>query len=225
MRNKKEYEYQVSKVWPMIKVACRIVQHEPAILDDTARFKANLAVAVPELKDKTKCPGCDRNMKITVYEADLNDALLILAMAKEVRENLKKGLPFTEANKVHLPTLGASHSTIKRNTKCDYLGFVKQPDNWRGSGYWLLTRWAWKALRGEEVPRAVKYWEGQLLGRSDEVTTLNAMFQKHRDLIKLAIEKRKVIKADHRAIFEDYDPSEWNSYLDIPSQGRLMKVE
>ena len=219
---KAPHEHQANKVWPMIKVACRIVQNEPDIMEDEQRFKATLAVSLPALKDKTKCPGCDRSMKITVYEADLHDALLLLAMAREVRENIRKGIKFTEANKVHLPTLKATHATIKRNTKCDYLGLVKQPKNWRGTGYWLLTRWAWKALRGEQIPKAVKYWEGQLLGRSEAQTTLGEMFDKHKELVRLAIAKRKAIKADHRAQFEDYDPKEWIDFADIPTQGELI---
>ena len=215
-------EHQANKIWPMIKIACRIVQNEPAILDDEMRFKAMLAVSLPMLKDKTKCPGCDRSMKITIYEADLHDALLILAMARDVRENIRKGIKFTEANKVHIPTLHATQATLKRQTKCDYLGLIKQPDNWRGSGYWLLTRWAWKALRGEEIPKATKYWEGHLLGRSEAKTTLSAMFNRHKDLVQLAIAKKRAIKADYRSKFEDYDPSEWTDFVDIPTQGDML---
>lgn len=219
---KQPIEHQANKIWPIIKVACRIVQNEPAILDDEPRFKAMLAVSLPMLKDKTKCPGCDRSMKITIYEADLHDALLILAMARDVRENIRKGIKFTEANKVHIPTLSATQATLKRQTKCDYLGLIKQPDNWRGSGYWLLTRWAWKALRGEEIPKATKYWEGHLLGRSEAKTTLSAMFKRHKNLVQLAIAKKRAIKADYRSKFEDYDPSEWTDFVDIPTQGDML---
>ena len=219
---KQQPEYQANKIWPIIQLACRIVQNEPAILDDMPRFKSTLAVSVPQLRDKSKCVGCERSMKITVYEADLHDALLLLAMAKAVKENIRRGVKFTEANKVHLPTLNATNATIKRNTKCDYLGLVKQPKNWRGTGYWLLTRWAWKALRGEEIPKAVKYWEGQLLGRSEAKTTLSAMFNRHKELVQLAQAKKKAIKADYRAKFEDYDPSEWTDFVDIPTQGELI---
>lgn len=222
MKNKQPCEHQANKVWPMIKVACRIVQNEPAILDDEMRFKAVLAVSLPALKDKTKCPGCDRSMKITVYEADLLDALLILAMAKEVKENIRKGAKFTESNKVHIPTLHTTQGILKRQTKCDYLGLIKQPEHWKGSGYWLLTRWAWKALRGEEIPKATKYWEGHLLERSEAKITLSEMFGRHRDIVQLQIAKRKAIKSDHRARFEDYDPKDWSDFQDMPTQGELV---
>lgn len=206
---KKTHEYQATKVRPLIQIVARMVKNNPELADDHDRLWANLIHAVPSLGDKAACGSCGRSMKITIYEADLHDALLLLAMARDVRESMQKGIPFTDANKVHLPTLKASHATIKRQTKCDYLGFVKQPDNWRGTGYWLLTGWAWKALRGEPIPAKVKYWEGNLLGRSIETTVLSTMFDKHRRLVELAITKRKIIKVDRRAEFNDYVPSDW----------------
>lgn len=219
---KKPPEHYASKIWPIIKIASRIVQNEPGILDDELRFKAAIAFQVPELRNKEKCTACDRSMKITVYEADLHDALLILAMARAVRENIAKGIRFTEANKVHIPTLHATNATLKRQTKCDYLGLIKQPPNWRGSGYWLLTRWAWKALRGEEIPKSVKYWEGNFLGRSEHLTTLPNMFERHRDLVRRAISKRRAVKTDYRSSFEDYDPKEWTDLAEMPTQGELL---
>ena len=203
-------EYQATKLRPIIQLVARLVQNHPDMADNTDYLWANLITSIPDLKDKSKCGACGRSMKVTIYEADLLDALLILAMAKEVRQNLKEdGISFTEANKVHIPTLGVSNATLKRQTKCDYLGLIKQPDNWRGSGYWLLTTWAWKALRGEEIPKAVKYWEGNLLGRSEATTTLTKMFKNHRDIVERAVAKKKAVKADYRVKFEDYDPSEW----------------
>lgn len=164
---------------------------------------------------RESCFNCSRSMKITEYTADLHDGLLLLAMARKVRDQLKTADSFTAANQVHLPTLGASHATIKRNTKCDYLGFVKQPENWRGTGMWLITRWGWKALRGEQVPARVKYWEGNLIGRSDEMVTLDQMFQKHANLVHSAIQKRKAVRTDHRASFEGYNPAEWSEFAGV----------
>lgn len=221
-RQKKEIENQANKVWPMIKIACRIVQNEPGILDDEKRFKAVLALSLPQLKDRSKCPGCDRSMKITVYEADLHDALLILAMGREVKKQMKAGLSFTEANKVHIPTLAATQATLKRQTKCDYLGLVKQNENWKGTGYWCLTRWAWKALRGDPIPRSAKYWEGNMIGRSELTTTLPQMFENHKHAVEMAILKKKAVRADYRAKFEGYDRTEWTDFTDVPEQKALL---
>lgn len=207
---KRKPEYQATKIRPIVQIVANIVKENPKIAEDMDYLWATLSVNIPGLNEKSKCTGCGRSMKITIYEADLHDALLILAMARVVRENIQKGINFTDANKVHIPTLQATNATIKRQTKCDYLGLIKQPENWRGTGYWLLTRWAWKALRGEPIPKATKYWEGNLLGRSVHTTTLSEMFEKHKDLVQMAIAKQKAVKADYRAHFEDYKQSDWN---------------
>jgi hypothetical protein len=210
-------EYQATKLRPLIQIVARLVQNHPEMADNTDYLWANLITAVPDLKDKSKCGACGRSMKISIYEADLLDALLILAMAKQVGRNLKEqAISFTEANKVHIPTLGETQGILKRQTKCDYLGLIKQPENWRGSGYWLLTTWALKAIRGDEIPKAVKYWEGNLLGRSQATTTLTKMFKNHRDIVERAIAMKKAVKADYRVKFDEYDPSEWTeSALDF----------
>lgn len=205
-----EQQYQASKIRPIVQIVAQLVKRNPALADDFNYLWTQVLVSIPDLGDKTKCGGCDRSMKVTVYEADVLDALLILAMAKQVREGIIKGLEFTEANKVHLPTLGTTQGILKRQTKCDYLCLIKQQPQWRGSGYWALTHWAWKALRGEEIPRAAKYWEGNLLGRSEETITLSQMFQNHADLVQKALQKRAEVKADHRAAFSDYKPSDWS---------------
>jgi len=197
-------------VKPVIEKVIEIVKENPNV--EYGYIHAYLTRAFPGYGKPEKCFNCNRSMKITVYEADLLDALLILAMGREIRMSMAKGVPFTEANKVHLPTLEATNATLKRNTKCDYLGLVKQPENWRGTGYWLLTGWGWKALRGDSIPANVKYWEGHLIERSQETTTLTEMFGKHRTLIENAIQKQKEIKVDHRAKFDEYNPSEWSEF-------------
>ena len=204
-------EYQATKILPIIKMTAYLINKNPdAGKPENFDFLLSSLIAnIPELKDKTKCSGCGRSMKVTIYEADLLDGLLVYAMAKQVKYNLSQGIPFTEANKVHIPTLGATQGILKRQTKCDYLGIIKQPENWRGSGHWLLTGWAWKLLRGEEIPEAVKYWEGNMLARSQRTTTMEKMFGKHRELISSQIAMRKAIKSDHRTVFEDYKPSDW----------------
>ncbi len=206
---KRKPEYYATKIRAIVQITARLVKNNPNLADDSDYLWATLAHNVEALQDKSCCGGCGRSMKVSIYEADLLDALLILAMAEQVQENLKEGLPFTEANKVHIPTLKTTQGILKRQTKCDYLGLVKQPDNWKGTGFWLLTGWAWKALRGEEIPKAVKYWEGNLLGRSERTTTLSEMFNNHRDIIESAIAKRKSIRSDYRSVISTYSPRDW----------------
>lgn len=213
-RKEKHVEFYGGRIKPLVEAVAKLVAEHPDLgrQENFGRLHASLASGIEGYGKPSVCFNCKRSMKITEYEADLHDALLILAMAKAVKENMKNGLLFTEANKIHLPTLQASNATIKRQTKCDYLGLVKQPDNWRGSGHWVLTGWAWKALRGDPIPKSAKYWEGHMIGRSEETITLSEMFKKHRDLVERAIAKRSAIKADHRAQFNDYDPGEWSKY-------------
>ena len=209
---KEPEEYYPTKVRPLVQMVARMVQKNPALADNPDVLWAHVQASAEEFRDPSKCEGCARSMKVSIYEADLLDALLILKMARKVREQMQKGVSFTEANKVHIPTLGASQGILKRQTKCDYLGLIKQNENWRYTGYWCLTTWAWKALRGAEIPKAVKYWEGHILGRSRAQTTLKQMFDTHRSQIEQAVNKRKSVKADYRAVYEDYDPNEWGGY-------------
>lgn len=212
MLKKKQTEYYGGRIKGIIEHVAKMVKNDPTLAEDFTRLHSILGIQADGYGKKENCFNCKRSMKITVYEADLLDALLVLSMAKAIRHEMTKGISFTEANKVHLPTLNASNATIKRNTKCDYLGLVKQPSHWRGTGYWLLTGLAWKALRGEEIPAKVKYWEGELIERSDAKTTLTAMFNKHRDLVEASIAKRNAIKVDHRCKFDGYTPSEWTEF-------------
>jgi len=228
-KSTKPVEYQQGKVRSIVEYVAKVVLNNESIARDVAAgdyglLHSTISYNVPGYGAKDACVGCGRSMKITVYEADLQDGLLIYAMARAVREEMRKGIPFTEANKVHIPTLVASHATLKRQTKCDYLGLVKQQENWRGSGYWCLTGWAWKLLRGDAIPESVKYWEGKMLGRSDKIITLSQIFQKHRDRIERAIQKRQEIAHDHRAEFADYSQSEWSEfggYIDEESSDKL----
>lgn len=211
MKKTKEIEYHGGYIKNLVETVAKMVKTNPALADNFDYLHATLVSNFEGYGKRDKCFNCKRSMKVTVYTADLLDALLILGMAQVVQQQAQQ-LPFTEANKVHLPTLQLTQGILKRSTKCDYLGLIKQPENWRGSGYWLLTGWAWKALRGDQIPKSAKYWEGNLIGRSEELTTLGEMFRTHRDIVERAIAKRKVIKTDHRAKFDEYSPSEWSSF-------------
>ena len=210
MKKTKPTEYYGGRIKNLVEMVVKTIQARPELVDNLPLLHACLTSNLEGYSKRDKCFNCKRSMKISVYTADLLDALLLLAMAKEVKKNLTKGIAFTEANKVHLPTLKTTNGITKRNTKCDYLGFLKQSENWRGSGYWLLTTWAWKALGGEKVPKSVKYWEGNLIGRSEELTTLSDMFRLHGDLVQSQIALRKAVRSDYRADFQDYNPGDWS---------------
>lgn len=214
-KSKKKEEYYGGRIKNLIETAVLAIKQYPEMLDNTDKLHALLKEKVEGYGKVEACFNCRRSMKVTGYTADLHDALLILAMAREVKKNMLRGMTFTEANMVHLPTLKVSNATLKRQTKCDYLGLVKQSDKWRGSGYWCLTAWAWKALRGEEIPRTANYWEGKLISRSVETTALATMFKTHLEAVQQAIAKRKAVRADYRADFQGYDASQWTEFAGL----------
>lgn len=211
MSKKQEVEYQKGKIWPIVKIALGLVRDNPELAKDEERLKSTLIANVPELQDRAHCANCGRGMKIQIYRADLHAALFLLAMARQVRENLHKGMTFTEANKVHVPSLPVTNAVSKHITHCDYLGFVKQAPELKGTGYWSITSWGWRALRGEAVPAYAKYWAGNMIGRAEtETVTLAGMFRVHKELVEKAIARRKEVRSDHRGAFADYNPAEWS---------------
>lgn len=218
MKKKKQHEHYGGKIRPLVEYVAKAVAKDPRLATDTALLHATLEAAVPGYRDKGRCYNCDGSMEIALYTAGVMEGLLILAMAREVRAAMKRleGAPgmaagevFTRANLVHVPTLAVSDATRHAVTRAAYLGLVHQPDKRRGSGYWLITHWGWKLLRGEPVPRAVKYWRGRLVARSSLTTTLSAMFKTHTDLVQRAVERRKAIRADYRADIARWDAREW----------------
>lgn len=220
-KQKKEIEYQQGKIWPMCKIAVGLVRDNPELMHDEKMLKAVLLENIPELKDRAHCANCGRGMKIQVYRADLHAALFLLAMGQSVSYNLTKGMDFTEANKVHVPTLNVTNAISKHITHCDYLGFVKQSELLRGTGYWSITSWGWAALRGDNVPAYAKYWAGKLIGRSEETITLAQMFKVHKNLVDRALAMRKRVRSDHRAEFATYNASDWTEIAGYVKQERI----
>lgn len=105
---------------------------------------AKLCLQFPSLKDPKNCANCGRRMVINVYQADLHTGLLLYKMAQEVREMMRKGKSFTEANLVHVPSLvhtrGATEATTKGVAIAQYLNYVHQPESKTRSGYYVITK-------------------------------------------------------------------------------------
>jgi len=214
MKKHKHVEYYGGRIKNLVETVVLAIRQYPEMLEDTTKLHALLKEKIEGYGMPETCFNCKRSMKVTGYTADLLDALLILAMARQVKKNLLT-MEFTDANMVHLPTLQVSNGVLKRQTKCDYLGLIKQADNWRGTGYWCLTSWAFKALRGESIPKTANYWEGKLISRSMETTTLTHMFQTHKDQVLQALAKRKAVRTDRRAEFQGYDPQQWAGFAGL----------
>lgn len=196
-------EYKVGQITGFIKFFAQRYN------EDENYLRACLISAFPSLKQKELCPNCQANMKIDLYSPDILDGLLLFAMAQAVRKNQESGMGFTEANMIHVPTLSTTDAIRHRTTRCSYLNFIKQPDKAKNSGNWVITSWGWKALRGEPVPKYVKYFRGKFMERGTETITLSQMFQTHVDKVKEAVARRKLVKSDYVDLIKGYSPTEW----------------
>lgn len=213
-------EYYGGRIKPLIESVAKLVARDPALADDPERLHSIIGSYGAQGNEKakgyhdpSKCFNCGRSMKIQVYTAAVGHAMLLLAMAKAVREEVRKGVEFTKANRVHIDRLPISTSIKKQQSQAGYLGLIHQVAEGKHSGYWLITAWGWKALRGEGIPRAVKYWDKKLVERSVHMTTLGEMMQTHTDKIRKQLAFGKKVKGmDHRSEIADYNPIEWAEY-------------
>lgn len=176
---------------------------------DEAEVKSRLVARYPQLTNKAQCPNCQAHMDIDEFKAGAGEAQLLIRMAQEVRKKTSAGVPFTEANKVHVPTLDAPDQIRHACTRAAYLNLIKQPEDMSNSGYWLITSWGWKALRGEAIPKSVQYFRKQLIARSSETTTLPEMLRTHIDKAKRAAARRREVETGIPELLEKYSPREW----------------
>lgn len=201
-------EYKKPEISVFIQTICS------AYKLDYAHVKATLTVNHPELFKKDECANCGASMEMTVYNADVFSALLLLKTATAVRHRLQQGIPFTEANMIHVPTLDTTDAIRHRTSICKYLNYLQQPKNKKNSGYWVITQWGWKALRGEKVPSEVKVFRGKMVERSDKLTTLSRLFQDYEERVEGALAKRKMVQDDYRSDVRDYKKTEWSQFSD-----------
>lgn len=102
-------EYFPTKVRPLVQMVARMVQNNPKVADNMDLLWAQIQASAEEFKDPSKCEGCGRSMKVSIYEADLLDALLILKMAQSVRNAMKEGKTFHRSKQ-------STHPDIRSNT-------------------------------------------------------------------------------------------------------------
>lgn len=219
-KSTRKTEYFGGRIRPLIESVARMVAKDPSLAESPERLHGAISHFSREGNEKAKgyhdaseCFNCGRSMKIQVYTAAVGHAMLLLAMARQVREEVRKGVEFTKANRVHIDRLPIATSIKKQQSQAGYLGLIHQVAEGKHSGYWLITAWGWKALRGEPIPRAVKYWDKKLVERSVHMTTLGEMMRTHTDKIRKQIALGKRVKGmDHRSEISGYDPIEWAEY-------------
>lgn len=227
-------EYYGGRIKPLVEGVAKIVAKDPTLalpenFDRLHSLLAHIGRENPKAAgygDPKECFNCSRSMKIQVYTAGVGHALLLLAMAKAVREEQEKGVEFTKANRVHIDRMPIATSIKKQSSQLGYLGLIHQVADGSHSGYWLITAWGWKALRGEPIPRAVKYWDRKLIERSVHTTTLGAMMQTHREKVDRQVRLGKKVKGmDHRSEIAGYDPVEWAEYAGVIDENTLFDAK
>lgn len=221
---KKKQEYHPGKIRPLAQVIARLVQNDPRLADNADRLWSTILVNIPQLQDRTSCANCGGSMAEYVFEFDLLDALLLLAMARAVRSRTEYD-DFTEANQVRVQDMTDSTYAVRsRTTQCAKLGLIAKMRGQNGKqipGTWVITKRGFAALRGEPVPRSVRVWHGQILERTEELMTISEALRSHQAKIEELLRRHKQPKADYRDAFADYDPNEWVHFAGM-HQGELL---
>lgn len=185
-------------------------------LTDSAvdQFMVDFHQQFPETGDPKKCPNCSASMAEYIYTLDALDCLLILGMGNVVKTRLKLGMPFTEANQVHLQKeLNHYYSVPSRSTQCSKLGLIAKMKTKGGrhdrSKGWCITSRGFDFLAGRPVPKKVRIWRRKIEEHMAETITLPEAREIHRDLISRKIAAGKAPKGDYRREFESHNPAEW----------------
>ena len=197
------------KIRPLVKIIANIIKTNPGAIDNLDYLMACLTVSIPKLKDETHCINCGAGMMEYVFKFSVLDGLLLLGMAKLVKER-SKTMSFTEANQIHLPTvIGLPYTLKSRQTINSKLGLIakKTEAGRQKHGTWVITSRGWSALRGEPIQASVKVFRGQILERNEETTTIQAVFDAYRTKKKEQSMKGKTSREYYPV--DSYDRDEW----------------
>ena len=179
--------------------------------------RAILSKYIPELNDRDYCPNCGASMEEYIFPLDILDVLLIISMAKNVRNKTDAKVPFNQANQVHVPSLPTGLSVKCRTTICSKLGLVAKVNNDQGKhirGVWLITARGWALLRGDKVPSMVKVFRGKIEERFEETTTIGDIIKGRKSHFEGCIRDKREIDAqyDFRKELDEFRASDWFSY-------------
>lgn len=216
MKKHKHVEYQPGKIKALIEHLARLIKEKPNLADNLEHLHRLIGMNVEGYGDRSRCFNCARSMKISIVRPNHLHTVLLDAMAKSVRSEVRKGVPFTQANRTHIDRLAIPTAVKKQQSNLSYLGLIKQPKGTGRSGYWVITSWGWQALRGGTFPDHAKMWNKKLLGRSETMTTLHAVNEAYRGKIAEQERYRKAVKmADYRSHLAAFNPVEWAEYAGV----------
>lgn len=208
----------------IVDATAELIRKDPSLCDDTSRLRHELVRMFPDLAIKERCPNCSASMMEYVFEFDCLDALMLLYMGMDVRHQVRKGVPFTDANRIRVQHLSnATYAMKSRTTQMSKLGLIAKlmSGDKHAPGMWVITARGFAALRGERVPKRVRVWRGKIEEREADTTTLREAFLLHKGKVEAVIRRNKAPRTDYRAHFIDYAPDEWYEFAGA-HQGTLL---
>ncbi len=158
-----------------------------------------------------RCVNCNANMLEEIFTFDYADALLLIAMAKAVRQNTINGIPFTDANSVHVVQIDAPDSVRHRTTQASKLGLIAKKmilnsasKKIQRRGHWIITTRGWAALRGELVPKRVAVFRNQIEERFSDRTTLSDALRTNRNKAAQIVDYSPAVWVEYGKLHEGY---------------------
>lgn len=174
----------------------------PQAFDSAEYLRAHVAQVWPALNDRTMCPNCGENMVEYLPKLDFFNALLLKKMGDVIDQRIRKGMPFTEANQVHVVSQDFHDCVRHRTTQCRSLGLIAKVRNDKGGHArekgWLITRRGFDALRGDKIPAEVTVFRNKIIKRSEEMTTLAEVFEMY--------------EGANKDQLGEYDPMRWVTF-------------
>lgn len=174
-KNKNTDQYQKGMLDELLDRIAKYYEADPTYL------KALIRKRYPQFADKTRCPNCRASMAVYVYTIDYLTASLLLEMGAVVRDRVRKGVLFPDANKVHVQSdLKGSYAVKSRTTIASKLGLITKVMKIEGKDKkvhdtkagWLITKRGYNFLRGEYVTRSVKVFRNEIQERDDDLITI-----------------------------------------------------
>lgn len=182
-----------------------------------------------------KCSHCHHS--ISIYHYPINKVMVkfLRAMAKVTDE--------TGSREVDVEKVSVIHGERTQITKLRIHGLIAKVKDEKGhhrARMWLITSKGWDFLRGAEVPRKVIIYNNQVIGHSDETTTIGridsdaAAYGRQgitEPEAKVYSDVRTPVKGtEHTAIYLGYSSgdllkgSEYNVLIERLQMGRPVKI-
>ena len=201
----KHQQYHATKLRPLVQIIVATIKNNPELLDNQDYLMATLSHNIEGFNDPSKCLNCGASMAEYAEIIDINDALLLLSMAKIIKRRASQMPNFTEANKVRVSAENIHHTQKCRTAKCRKLGLIAKA----GGAEWAITDRGWAGIRGEQIPKIRISFRNQITDRPDAMTTFPQIFAEHKNKMHSMEVRNKIMQHDKRSEFVDYNPADW----------------